>query len=348
MKGVPLAADVKKTSVVRRLPPFTSLRYRKVPALEGDVCAFALPPDASPLIVEACSGRAMTLAPGDVFLGTPAHRESTRWVVGEIPASGLLPGRLYWMLADSGLVGALIGDSPREKIHLGEVKYLGAVVDSNSIPGPDARTLNIHQFAARAGANASDHEAPVILLLGTSAEVGKTTAGIAVLRGLRNGSARTVVALKATGTSSLTEINTYRDFGATHVFDCVDVGLPTTYPSGRKDIAQSFDQALDNCLSVAADAVLVECGGDIFGANVPVFLARLKRRRACPKIILAAADAFGALGAIRMLKKMGLVVTMITGPCTDTPTLQRRVQDLCGVPAINATREQIPEGLITG
>jgi len=26
---------------------------------------------------------------------------------------------------------------------------------------------------------------------------------------------------------------------------------------------------------------------------------------------------------------------MITGPCTDTPTLQQRTQALCGVPAVN-------------
>jgi hypothetical protein len=340
MKGVTLAADVKKTSVLRRLPPFAPLRYRRVPAAEGDVCAFALLADASPLIVEACSGRAMTLAPGDVFLATPAYRESTRWVVGDIPAGGLVPGRTYWMLADSGLVGALIGDSPREKIHLGEVKYLGAV------SGDDGRTLNIHRFAARVDGDFADHGAPVILLLGTSAEIGKTTAGIAVLRALRKHRRRTVVALKATGTSSLTELNTYRDFGATHAFDCVDVGLPTTYPSGRKGIARRFDQALDNCLSLPADAVLVECGGDILGANVPVFLERLKRRRPRPKIILAAADAFGALGAKRMLEENGLSVTLITGPCTDTPTLKRRVQDLCGVPARNATREEIPDGVI--
>src|SRR5215211_61266 len=341
MKGVTLAADVKKTSVLRRLPPFTSLRYRKVPAAEGDACTFALPPDAAPLIVEACSGRAMTLAPGDAFLGTPAYRESTRWVVGDIPAGGLAPGRTYWMLADSGLVGALIGDSPREKIHLGQIKYLGAVSDG------DGRTLNIRQFAARVDGDFADHGAPVILLLGTSAEVGKTTAGIAVLRALRKRRFRTVVALKATGTSSLTELNTYLDFGATRAFDCVDVGLPTTYPSGRKGIARPFDQALDNCLSLAADAVLVECGGDMLGANVPVFLERLKRRRSRPKIILAAADAFGALGAKRMLKEMGLAVTLITGPCTDTPTLKRRVEDLCGVPAMNATREEIHHDLIS-
>jgi hypothetical protein len=340
MKGGTLAADVKRTSVLRRVPPLGSLRFRRLPAAEGDVCAFALLPDASPLIAEACSGRAMTLVPGDVFLATPAHRESTRWVVGAIPAGGLIAGRTYWLLADSGLVGALIGDSPREKMHLGQVKYLGAVCDG------DGRILNIRQFAARVEGTFTDHRAPVVLLLGTSAEVGKTTAGIAVLRALRKRKSRTIVALKATGTSSLAEVNTYRDFGAAHAFDCVDVGLPTTYPSGRKGIARSFDQALDNCLSLPADAVLVECGGDMLGANVPVFLERLKRRRRRLKIILATADVFGALGAQRMLKEMGLAVTLITGPCTDTPTLKRRVHDLCGVPAVNATREEIEERTI--
>ena len=77
--------------------------------------------------------------------------------------------------------------------------------------------------------------------------------------------------LKATGTSSLGELAAYRDFGATEAFDCVDFGLPTTYPSGRPGIAKTFDRALDWCLSREADAVLIECGGDILGANVPAF-----------------------------------------------------------------------------
>lgn len=332
MKGVTLTADVKKTSVLRRLPPFTSLRYRKVPAAEGDVCTFALPPDAAPLIVEACSGRAMTLAPGDAFLGTPAHRESTRWVVGDIPAGGLAPGRTYWMLADSGLVGALIGDSPREKIHLGRIKYLGAVSDG------DGRTLNIRQFAARVDGDFADHGAPVILLLGTSAEVGKTTAGTTILRALRQAGRHSIVVLKATGTSSLGELAAYRDFGATEAFDCVDFGLPTTYPSGRPGIAATFDRAIDWCLSREADAVVIECGGDILGANVPAFLARLKRRRPKPTVVLAAADALGAVGATRMLAELGLAVRLVTGPCTDTPVLRRRTQELCGAPAVNMTR----------
>ncbi len=275
----------------------------------------------------------MTIAPGDVFLGTPGHRESTRWVVGSVPEGGLLPGNEYWVLADCGAVGAFIGDSPREKGHLGRVTFLGIAQDAAGAG------LNIRQFAVGGQpGGAVDQGAPVFLVVGTSSEVGKTTAAVNILRALRKSGRQLVVALKATGTSSLTELHSYQDFGAAPCFDCVDFGLPTTYPSGRPDIGGVFEAALDACLSAAADAVLVECGGDILGANVPTFLRSLGRRRPDAKLVLVASDSLAALGAKSVLGEMGLAVTLVTGPCTDTPTIQQRTQDLCGLPALNLAR----------
>jgi hypothetical protein len=230
------------------------------------------------------------------------------------------------------VVGELLGDGALEKGHLQQARYLGAVC------GDDGRILNMREFAAPPAKRSADHGTRVFLIAGTSAEVGKTTASIGVLQTLLAHGHDTVIALKATGTSSLTELAMYRDFGAKHVFDCVDFGLPTTYPSNRKGIGRVFERALDTCLSIAADAVLIECGGDILGANVPIFLRCLKRRRSRPKVILAAADALGALGGKRMLADVGLRVSLITGPCTDTPTLQQRTQSLCGIPAMNMAR----------
>jgi len=335
-----LGAGVKLSSVVRRVPPLHTFRLFAAPGLEGCVCAFTLTPKSSPIVLEAVSGRAMTLAPGDMFIGTPGHRESTRWVVGGIPAGGLVPGRKYWVLADCGVVGDLVGDSPLEKRHLGQVKYLGAVTNDGRTP------LNIRQFAARLGAGARDHGTPVFLILGTAAEVGKTTAGVAVLRALRHKGHANVTVLKATGTSSLSELSLYLDFGAAKAFDSVDFGLPTTYPSDRQGVYDIFETALDTCLSTPADAVVIECGGDILGANVPVFLDCLKRRRSDPKIILAASDALAALGAKQLLNQvMGLSLNMITGPCTDTPTLRERTQALCETPAMNVARGEVQKVL---
>ena len=328
-----LVADAKCLSALRRVPPGFGVRVAEASGFEGDVCAFSLASDAAPLSAESVTGRALVLAPGDLFLGTPGHRESTRWVVGSVPHGGLVPGNEYWLLADCGTVGALIGDSPREKGHLGRVTFRGVVQDA------DGLSLNIRRFARTRPSGADvDRTLPVFLVLGTCSEVGKTTAAVNVLRALRRSGLTRVVALKATGTSCLAELNIYQDYGAAPCFDCVDFGLPTTYPSGRADIGPIFAAMLDTCLSIEADAVLIECGGDILGANVPVFLDALRGRRPAVKVVLAASDSLAALGAKSVLAGMGLTIALIAGPCTDTPTIEQRTRDLCGVPAMNLAR----------
>ena len=88
----------------------------------------------------------------------------------------------------------------------------------------------------------------------------------------------------------------------------------------------------------AADSLVVECGGDLFGASVPEFLTCLKARRSDLKVVLVAADALGAIGAKQVLEEIGLAISLITGPCTETPTLRERTETLCGIPAINLFR----------
>lgn len=273
----------------------------------------------------------MTLAPGDLFVGAPGYRESTRWVVGSIPPEGLLPGSEYWILADSGIVGRLLGDSPREKGHLARVQFIGTVLDA------DGKAVNLRRFALTPSPESSAIR-QVFLVVGTASEVGKTTAAISVLRALRKTGRGRVLALKATGTCSLTELHTYQDHGASPCLDAIDFGLPTTYPSDRSDIEPLFESMLAWCLAQPVDALLIECGGDIFGANVPAFLAALHRRRPDTKVVLVAADTPAALGAKSILGEMGLRPIVITGPCTDTPTIQTRTQSHCGIPAINMAR----------
>ncbi|HTZ37085.1 MAG TPA: hypothetical protein VMB84_13730 [Stellaceae bacterium] len=235
------------------------------------------------------------------------------------------------MLAASGVVGEPIGGSPFDEAYIGSVRYLGAVCTDNG------ERLNIRQFAVK-GTGGSDCGAPVFLILGTSGEVGKTTAGIALVRMLRLRGHETVVALKATGSCSVEEIASYEDFGAAQALDCLDFGLPGTYPIGRDGIGEFFASALDFCLALPADAVVIECGSDLSNPNVREFLDRLIARRPDPRITLAAADALGALAAKQLLLEMGLSISLITGPCADTPALRERTSALCGVPTISLVR----------
>ncbi|MBV8119872.1 MAG: hypothetical protein JO081_08060 [Alphaproteobacteria bacterium] len=329
MNGGQLPANVKRTSALRRVPPLDKIRLRPERGAEGDVCGFELPPDSIPITVESPTGRMMAIAPGDVFLAAPGYLETRRLTVGGVPAGGLVPGCDYWVLSYSGVVGHLVSYySPSDTRHLGRVRYLGVAY------GEDGTTLNIRQFAVT-GLGGADRNAPLYLILGTSSEVGKTTAGVAVLRALRMQGHTTVVALKATGTPSIAEIGQYQDFGASQALDCIDFGLPAAFPPGRPGFGKFLGNMLDFCFSLPADAVVVECAGDPVSANAPELLSCLKARRRELKIVLAAADALGALGAKHALAEIGLTISVITGPCTDTSVLRERTEALCGIPAVN-------------
>lgn len=329
-----LPANVKITSALRRVSLSGPLRYVKTPAVEGDVCAFRLAANSPPVLAETVTGRMQTLVPGDVFLGTPGSRESNIVLVGGVPKGGLIPGKAYWLISESGVVGELVTRTRLANRFIGEVAYLGRVTDAAG------QMLTLQSCAMPAVARFKDHGSPLTLIVGTGPEVGKTTAGLGLLRTFLAKGHATVVVLKATGTSSFAEIANYRDFGATEVFDCVDFGLPTTYPSERKDMDRIFDKAIDICLTMPSDAVIVECGGDMMAANIPVFLQRIKRRRSRPKVVLAALDPLGALGGTQILRGIGLPADLITGPCTDTPVSQQRTQSLCKTSAINMNRRE--------
>jgi hypothetical protein len=44
------------------------------------------------------------------------------------------------------------------------------------------------------------------------------------------------------------------------------------------------------------------------------------------------------MGAKHALAEIGLKISLITGPCTDTAVLRQRTEELCGIPAINLAR----------
>ena len=144
MLGGNVPANVKTTSALRRVPLQDPLHYVRAPGLEGHVCAFQLASKSSPILLETISGRMQAIVAGDVFLGTAGNRESNIVLVGGVPKGGLLPGRKYWVISESGVVGELMTKTPLAKRFVGEVTYLGTVVDDSG------KKLTLQQFAVPA------------------------------------------------------------------------------------------------------------------------------------------------------------------------------------------------------
>ena len=120
------------------------------------------------------------------------------------------------------------------------------------------------------------------------------------------------------------------------------LALPVTMKAGSEFVQGAAVKLSVNWDRLAAfDAIPAYtqiAGGDVLGANVPAFLNRLVARRPTVRVILAASDALAAFGGKSVLAEMGLAVTLITGPCTDTPTIERRTRDLCGIPAMKLAK----------
>ena len=128
------------------------------------------------------------VVPGDVFLGTPGIEESNRILVGGVPTRGLVPGK--------DLLGARRMRRRRrpDRRHAArqDISRSGAISRS----GRRRRRPHHDDAAVRHTARppfAPITDAPLLLIVGTSAEVGKTTAGLAVLRALRKNGYRSVV-----------------------------------------------------------------------------------------------------------------------------------------------------------
>jgi hypothetical protein len=149
------------------------------------------------------------------------------------------------------------------------------------------------------------------LALGSDNDAGNTTCVAALVYGLRM-AGRTVIALKATGTAAVSEIAAYTDFGAAQALDCVDFGLPTTYPIGRKDIENFLSSEIDYCLAQPVDAVVMECAGDLSPAT-RADSCRMSKRGVRLIVVLAANDTLERWAQNRRSPNAGLN-SLITGP----------------------------------
>ena len=158
--------------------------------------------------------------------------------------------------------------------------------------------------------------APVVLVLGTSAEVGKTTSAAAIIRALK-AEGREVGATKFSGTGRMRDIRALADIGALPWLDFPDVGLATTYTfnlvnSGRPEV------------------IVAEAGGDPIEANVSTFLADKNLMEHVRTAVIVAGDVMGMMGTIDYLHKFApdLAIVLAQPKGRNPTTTRERVQSL--------------------
>lgn len=283
--------------------------------------------------VENCDGRMVRLHKGDILVGTLGHRNALHGYSGVVPEK-IQAGDILNVLNLGGVIGTCTSVNP-EVGNPFEFEVLGSVLvfpEFGSRQGVPAH-IKMNALTAKTSIENAPY-VPVIAIVGTSMNAGKTLAASQIVRGL-SAQGKKVAACKLTGVSLLKDTLSMKDYGAFTSSSFNDVGVVTTSAETSVSAAREIISYLS---STGADVILAELGDGVMGQyGVQEILHDKKVMSRVSCLVLCANDPVGAWGGVQVLKnEYGLKVDVVTGPTTDNDAGTKAISQQLGVPAINA------------
>ncbi len=277
---------------------------------------------------ETRTGRMADMVRGDLLIGALGERAATLEGVGDWRAVG--DDLEMEALTSAGLIGKATSTSLLLP-DLMRLEYRGHVMR-------DGNKLSMVDFIVQA--EPASLNMPVILLIGTSMSAGKTTAGQVIIRVL-NFFGKKVVAGKLTGAARYRDILSFRDAGASHIFDFVDAGLPSTV-CPEEDYRQALELLISRIACTRADVLVVEAGASPLEPYNGEMVMDYLRDSVC-FTVLCASDPYAVLG-VQTAFGNHLKTDLVSGPATNTDAAVALVKKLTGLPALNLLdRSNYPE-----
>ena len=290
--------------------------------------------------LELTSGRMAQVKRGDIIDGALGHRKALFGYSGHLPES-LSPGDTLQLLNIGGVLG--VCDSVNASFGQPfDARVLGAVLDFPYL----GERIGV---PARVGAETLDENppldtkgVPVVALVGTCMNSGKTAAACAAVSRLRH-QGFTIDAFKATGVSLRRDILAMEDAGARDTLIFTDFGVVSTTEINGPPVTRAM---LSRLCANRPDAVVFELGDGVLGAyGVDAILKDSEICQSLSCLILCANDPVAAWGGVKLLnQEFGLEPDLVTGPATDNRVGKDLSQERLGVQAINALTDGVAFG----
>ncbi len=281
--------------------------------------------------LEDVHGRQVDLRPGDLIAGALGQRHALHGYSGVVPERVEVGDHLHLLN-----MGGVIGSGAEAVPGLGPphtLEVLGSVLTFAGLDRSGGKAAHIADQAIEP-LPLSGALPPVLVLLGTSMDAGKTTAAAAVITGLVQRGLR-VAAGKLTGVSLRRDILQMADSGAAPVCLFTDFGVVTSSEDNAPATARAI---LGHLAESEPDLVVLEMGDGLLGSyGVQSILHDVELRRAVSCLVLCAQDPVGAWGAQQLLAEhYGLQASVVSGPVSDTPVGRGFCRERLGLPACNA------------
>ncbi|HSH75143.1 MAG TPA: hypothetical protein VLA09_05650, partial [Longimicrobiales bacterium] len=267
--------------------------------------------------IESTLGRDVEVVPGDLVIGALGRRAATLSAVGDWESIG--PDGVMESLTAAGLMGKATSVAWHTPPIM-RLRYEGHVVR-------DDRKVVMRDFvAARSG---PPFAGPVVLIIGTSMEAGKTSTAKMIIRQLK-ATGRKVVGAKLTGAGRYRDILAMRDAGADAVYDFVDAGLPSSVCS-KPEYRDALSTILSLIGSATPDVVVAEAGASpLEPYNGETLIEEIGGQ--VRWTVLCASDPYSVVGVVQ---GFGIVPDLVAGIATNTTAGIDLVHRLTGLEALN-------------
>lgn len=275
--------------------------------------------------MELPSGRLAKVVRGNLVAGVLGARQALHGYMGHMPEK-VEVGDVLSLLNMGGVIGT--SDAPNKDLGPPmQVEILGGVVR-------EGKFLNIQDFGLPRADSLDADGPPLVLILGTSMNSGKTFAAAEIIRCWVQNGIR-VAAGKLTGVAALRDTLSMSDNGAAATASFLHCGLPSTV--NAPDLAAVGRTVVRELERSKPDVIVLELGDGIIGGyRTRDILVDPDIQRRTTARVLCAGDLVGAWGGVTYLEAIGHRPEVISGPVTDNAVGTRYIERELKTDAINA------------
>ncbi|MEJ2692305.1 MAG: hypothetical protein P8166_04405 [Candidatus Thiodiazotropha sp.] len=314
------AVKAKRAFTTRRVPvrDMRTLVYGNLKPAPGNLVLATVHLLGKHRRIEKLNGRRALMMPGDEIIVCYGNRyapDQFEAVIGE----------------DLGLCDLVAGGgiASREINRHDRMLPPTQIMPVGLIGNADGQPLNIANY--RIDFQEAEKTMPVILVLGTAMNSGKTFTAGSIVRGLKENRFR-VAGIKATGTGSGGDLWKMRDMGADITLDFTDAGFSSTYKSPIEEIEEGMFSLINYAAKRSCNFAVVEIADGLHHEETATLIRSEKLRSRASGVVFAAYDSMGARSGHELLVDLDYKVLAISGQATRSPLAIREIAGVCQCP----------------
>ncbi len=316
---LPQLLHAKRSFLTRNLDLSVAMQLNEQAPAEGDLVLARVDRIRQHTRLEDPYGRRMYLYPNDEVLLVAGSRYASDQFRSVLP-KGLGPCHL---VAAGGIASQVVSKSDRVKPAT-EITLLGVVADAAGT------ALNL-SAGASLSLSAKDTELPLIVVVGSAMNAGKTTTACALIHGLRS-HGYAVAGAKLTGTGAGPDYWRMKDAGAEPVIDFVDYGFASTVGLTTQALLDMTGSFCAEASRRDADYLVLEVADGILQPETRALIATEQFSQRVAGVLIAADSAAAAVMIAKTLSVSGYPVYAISGMLSRSPLAIEETRNATGLP----------------